>query len=390
MNSIFDESGASSEPHFAIVYEVRPYGLMLNSSNNSWGLLHQSNMHLSKNQSLDDYSRGDIIIVSSKENYNSRGLTYKQSNTSLDPIEIFKRQFGSTRIHATFFEYNENQDLIVHLNGAGFRNTPTARIPKDRYFLPEKPSRWDEDFCFHVDIIDYDRNTHELIAQTVKPLPKKWEEVKTRNEPFSMWGKLSGKFLNAIEVTLDSLGTLAIPFSKLPGYEPDSEDCIIPKNQPVKLHFDYINGKLQINFETKLFSNSAKEENKLRQLFQVGHPLVFIGATGSGKSSLINAILDMGEYSQPDRPEVGFIECTTQKVASYECRGVTIWDTPGVGEGELQDKKFTADIMKLLKKVGPSATVIVVLDAKSRDYGATFRLVSQVKSQFSGRWFFLC
>lgn len=79
--------------------------------------------------------------------------------------------------------------------------------------------------------------------------------------------------------------------------------------------------------------------------------LVFCGATGTGKSTLINALLGLDELD-PGAAKVGETE-TTQTIQSYQSTNgtmpyVTIWDTPGGGtennpaHSYFEDKKLYA------------------------------------------------
>ena len=78
---------------------------------------------------------------------------------------------------------------------------------------------------------------------------------------------------------------------------------------------------------------------------------------------------------------MGNIDPVTERITAYQCHGMTFVDSPGVGENEIADQKYTKLIQNWLKNnAALDPIVLVVLDGRVRDYGATFALLSNIKS----------
>lgn len=106
--------------------------------------------------------------------------------------------------------------------------------------------------------------------------------------------------------------------------------------------------------------------------------IMLVGATGSGKSSTVNALFDM-EVAQVG---VG-VDPETEDITSYTLENLTIWDTPGLGDGVKRDKKFNKMITKKLSELDEDGNpvvdlVLVVLDASSKDLGTSYDLINNV------------
>ena len=106
--------------------------------------------------------------------------------------------------------------------------------------------------------------------------------------------------------------------------------------------------------------------------------ILLAGATGSGKSSTINAMFntEVAEVGVGVDPETDSIEC-------YHLDNLSIWDTPGLGEGEKEDLKHMKMIEQKLEETDVNGDplidlVLVVLDASSKDLGTSYRLINEV------------
>lgn len=122
------------------------------------------------------------------------------------------------------------------------------------------------------------------------------------------------------------------------------------------------------------------------------HFFLFVGSTGSGKSSLINSILSHGLDKVTKLVPVGDFDSETSEFTHYRFRNCSFIDTPGVGDLVLLDDKNTETLKATIQKYETSKnklTIIVVLDAMSRDYGSTFKLLENINQFYSGQYIFV-
>lgn len=106
--------------------------------------------------------------------------------------------------------------------------------------------------------------------------------------------------------------------------------------------------------------------------------ILITGATGSGKSSTINALFDF------DKAKVGTgVDPETMSISKYELDNIVLFDSPGLGDGKEADLRHAKNIIeKLLEKNDKEELlidlVLVVLDGSSRDLGTSFELINNV------------
>ncbi len=106
--------------------------------------------------------------------------------------------------------------------------------------------------------------------------------------------------------------------------------------------------------------------------------ILITGATGCGKSSTINALF--GDVVAT----VGVgVEPETISVAEYHLGALTIWDSPGFGDGIEADKCHAKKIASLLQREDESGyplidMVLLILDGSQKDYGTSFELLNSV------------
>ena len=124
------------------------------------------------------------------------------------------------------------------------------------------------------------------------------------------------------------------------------------------------------------------EKNRLKKNFlhlkEQKLNLMITGATGSGKSSTINALFNMevakvGVTSDPE----------TMEITNYTLGNLVLWDTPGLGDGKEADTRHTKNIInKLLEKDEKGNLlidlVLIILDGSSRDLGTSYELINNV------------
>lgn len=136
--------------------------------------------------------------------------------------------------------------------------------------------------------------------------------------------------------------------------------------------------------EEEIMGTDAPAEEKNRQLSKLlkarGQKinLMLVGATGSGKSSTINAIFNTktAEVGVGVDPETKDIEC-------YRLENLSIWDTPGIGDVTEKDEDYATQIVKKLSEVDENGTpiidlVMVVLDGSSKDLHSTYEMINNV------------
>lgn len=105
--------------------------------------------------------------------------------------------------------------------------------------------------------------------------------------------------------------------------------------------------------------------------------ILLAGATGSGKSSTINALFNM------DVAKVGVgVDPETQSISKYELENMTIWDTPGLGDSIENDERIKRSIIAKLNEIDGEHPlidmVLVIIDASSKDLGTSYDLINNV------------
>lgn len=127
--------------------------------------------------------------------------------------------------------------------------------------------------------------------------------------------------------------------------------------------------------------SDAEKARRLSNLVKIRGQKVNImlaGATGSGKSSTVNALFDM------DVAKVGVgVDPETMSIDKYELENLTIWDTPGLGDGIDSDKRIAREIVHKLNETDSDGNplidvILVVLDASSKDLGTSYDLINNV------------
>lgn len=106
--------------------------------------------------------------------------------------------------------------------------------------------------------------------------------------------------------------------------------------------------------------------------------VLITGATGCGKSSTINALFNTEKAKVGTSPDP-----ETMEISKYELGPITLWDSPGLGDGKEADERHAAGIRKLLTDKDENGNllidiVLVILDGGSRDLGTSYELIKAV------------
>ena len=112
--------------------------------------------------------------------------------------------------------------------------------------------------------------------------------------------------------------------------------------------------------------------------------ILITGATGCGKSSTINALFNMGAANSVEVATVGTgPDPETMEIAKYEIGNMTLWDSPGLGDGKTADERHARNIVKKLNERDHKGNllidlVLVILDGSTRDLGTSYELINNV------------
>ena len=106
--------------------------------------------------------------------------------------------------------------------------------------------------------------------------------------------------------------------------------------------------------------------------------IMITGATGSGKSSTINALFNM------EVAKVGIgVDPETMGITKYDLSNMILWDTPGLGDSKDKDIQHAKIIKDKLLEVDDNGAplidlILVILDGSSRDLGTSYELINKV------------
>ena len=126
--------------------------------------------------------------------------------------------------------------------------------------------------------------------------------------------------------------------------------------------------------------DEAEKNRRLSALSKAGSRhvnIMLISATGAGKSSTVNALFDMSVA------KVGIgVDPETKEITKFDLNNLTIWDTPGLGDGVEEDKAYIKQIVRKLSEKGSDGKllidlVLVVLDASSKDLATSYDVINK-------------
>lgn len=137
------------------------------------------------------------------------------------------------------------------------------------------------------------------------------------------------------------------------------------------LRQDVLNSNLDEVNKNKMLKNILYLQNQEINI-------MITGATGSGKSSTINALFDA------DVAKVGIgVDPETMDIQKYTLKNLVLWDNPGLGDGKEADTRHAKNIINKLTERDKDGNalidlVLVILDGSSRDLGTSYELIEQV------------
>ena len=123
---------------------------------------------------------------------------------------------------------------------------------------------------------------------------------------------------------------------------------------------------------------------KIEKLSQKKLNILFVGATGVGKSSTINSIFNM------ELAKVGYsVDPETTTIQKFEINNIVLWDSPGLGDSPINDQRYAVEIANMLKKRDADGQllideVVVLIDASSRDLSTTYEIIENAIMPFIG------
>ena len=116
----------------------------------------------------------------------------------------------------------------------------------------------------------------------------------------------------------------------------------------------------------------------LHKLQEQNINIMITGATGSGKSSTINAMF------RQEVAKVGIgVDPETMDITKYTLKNMILWDSPGLGDGKEADTRHAKNIISKLNERDKDGNalidlVLVILDGGSRDLGTSYELINSV------------
>lgn len=120
---------------------------------------------------------------------------------------------------------------------------------------------------------------------------------------------------------------------------------------------------------------------KIMEQLKVKLNILVVGATGVGKSSTIAALFKNGK----NFVEIGTdLKPQTQNIEKFVIsNNITLWDSPGLGEGEDKDRKHTENIIAKLQEKDKDGNALidlalVILDATNKDLETAYKLINKV------------
>lgn len=127
--------------------------------------------------------------------------------------------------------------------------------------------------------------------------------------------------------------------------------------------------------------DETTKENIIRDLMELKEErlnIMITGGTGCGKSSTINALFKTEKAVVGTGPDP-----ETMDIQKYDLDNLTLWDTPGLGDGVEADERHKRKIIDLLHKTDDKGNmlidlVLVIIDGSNRVLKTEFDLINDV------------
>lgn len=168
------------------------------------------------------------------------------------------------------------------------------------------------------------------------------------------------------------------------------------KSGEIRKSMDNLCEALEDEIISSNFSDDAKKKmmERLRRFTTTKTNIMLVGATGSGKSSTINALFSVNpeDNGQDASDDYHYVEVAkvgtksdpeTKVIEKYTIGNLTLWDTPGLGDTIDEDESHTDVIEELLDEEDDEGNalidlVLVVLDGSTRDLGTSYRILNDI------------
>ena len=217
------------------------------------------------------------------------------------------------------------------------------------------------------DIIEIESDTEEL-QQSAQADLQQWEDIRQKIDKIYMRFISDFRKINSINFSITNLGEETMSLNKENLNSNASKNHHIIQNLVDVIDQDDTLDELS---KGKVLAN-------LRKLRETKVNVLVTGATGSGKSSTINALFNT------EKAKVGTgVDPETMDIAKYELENIVLFDSPGLGDGKEADIRHSKNITNKLTELDKDGNpvidlVLVILDGGSRDLGTSFELINHV------------
>lgn len=148
--------------------------------------------------------------------------------------------------------------------------------------------------------------------------------------------------------------------------------------------FQQLEQTLDDNSQVVTPQELAQLKQDLRKLSRERVNLLITGPTGAGKSSTINALFAIDRSRMDEQAQVGSgVDPLTKTISQYRIGNLTLWDSPGLGDGRDADQRHSEALIRKLHETDANGQplidlVLVILDGSSRDLGTSYELINDV------------